>query len=73
MSQSKYARHIERNKILTEYYDHMMPAVQKEVIRSNMSTMLRKIKNKNPRANMGEVSALEVLYELGRFLNGLEE
>ena len=73
MTKSKYTRHIERNEILTKYYDHLMPKEDKQEISSSANTIIRRTRAMNKKAKIGKVGALEILYELGRFLNRIEE
>lgn len=69
MTQSKYIRHIERNKILKRHYDHMMPEDEKQIIQDNIGNIIGRTRQANKNAKIGEIGSLEILYELGRFLN----
>ncbi len=42
---------------------------EKVIITDNINSIIRRTKAKNTKAKIGKVSALEILYELGRFLN----
>ncbi len=69
MTKRRYERHIERNEILTKHYDFTMLEDEKVIITDNINSIIRRTKAKNTKAKIGKVSALEILYELGRFLN----
>ena len=69
MTQSKYIRHIERNKILKQHYDHLVPEDEKQIIKDNVSNIIRRTRQASKGAKIGEIGSLEILYELGRFLN----
>ena len=73
MTQSKYMRHIERNKVLKRYYDHMVPEDEKQIIKDNVSNIIRRTKQKSKNAKIGKIGSLEILYQLGRFLNRVED
>ena len=73
MTQSKYIRHIERNKILKKHYDKMMPEDEHQIIKDNISNIIRQTRQTSKSAKIGEIGSLEILYELGRFLNRVED
>ncbi len=73
MTESKYIRHIDRNKILKKHYDHIMPEGEKQIIEDSIGNIIRRTRSINKKAKIGEISSLEILYELGRFLNRVED
>ena len=69
MTQSKYIRHIERGRVLKRHYDHLMPEDERQIVKDNIGNIVRRTRSMNKNAKIGEIGSLEILYELGRFLN----
>jgi len=73
MTKSRHKQYIERGDVLNKYYDHLMPRYEKQVIKNNVTKITRTIRERNKNAGLGQVGALEILYQLGRFLNEIED
>jgi hypothetical protein len=64
----------EKNRILRVQHKHVLNKQQRFIIDQNVDNIEGSIKAlSNRKAKIGPVGALEILYELGRFLNAQEE
>ena len=58
------------NKVLTTYHASLLDKEDKLIIDRNVDRIVKSTRSiSNGRAKLGEVSALQILYKLGRFLN----
>ncbi len=73
MTESKYIRNVEKNIILRDHYDDVMDEADKQVIDDNIIRLIKQTKGRSKSAKLGRVGALEILYELGRLLNTMDD
>jgi hypothetical protein len=50
-----------------------MPKDEKQIISDNSGNIIRQTKQMNKNAKIGQIGSLEILYELGRFLNTIDD
>ena len=63
----------EMNRVLNTHYDEIMSKEEKKIVGNQIARIRQVTRVKSgDRAKIGRVSALEILYKLGRLLNKKE-